>query len=166
MFFKIVVLKNFAKFTGMHVHRSLFLTHNLQLYWKKSCWHIYFSANFSKMFRSTLSYYGKTSCELVLKGELYKKWRIDILIITRDIVKSTALPKNRGKVYKLFFYIRIFYKNHKASETQNFSKNRAEARLQSFRVCILLPYNFIVLFSVPVYCPSEIWNFSFQCVWN
>ena len=72
-----VVLKNFAKFTGMHMNRSFFSTYNLQLYWKRDASIYSFLWVLRIFLRTTLLW--KTFCELNLKTEFYKKWRTDIL---------------------------------------------------------------------------------------
>ena len=95
MYYYIVVLNSLAKFTVTHRDRSLFSTCNLQLHWKRDT-RIYI---FLLVLRNFLGacLLRKTSCELVLKVEFYEKWWTDShsLIIIKDIVKSTALSKNR-----------------------------------------------------------------------
>ena len=55
MHYQIVVLKNFAKFAGMHMNRSFFSTYNLQLYWKRDIGFIAF-CEFCKFFQEHLYY--------------------------------------------------------------------------------------------------------------
>ena len=81
MCYYIDVLKNFAKLTGMHLHRSLFSTRNLQLHRKRDAG-IYRFLWVLRNFLGTLLLW-KTSCKLVLKGEFYEKWLTDILIIIK-----------------------------------------------------------------------------------
>ena len=81
MYYYIVVLKNLAKLTEMHLHRSLFSTCNLQLHRKRdaSIW------RFRWVFRNILGtlLLWKTSCGLVLKGEFHEKWRTKTFIIIK-----------------------------------------------------------------------------------
>ena len=62
----IVVLRNYAKFTVMHLHRSLFSTCNLQLYWKRDVGIHIFRLILQNFSGTTLL--RKNTCELVLKG--------------------------------------------------------------------------------------------------
>ena len=94
MYYYIVVLKNLANLTGMHLHQSLFSTCNLQLHRKRDIG-IYRFRWVLQNFLGTLLLW-KISCGLVLKGESCEKWRSNILILVkRYIVKFTALSKNR-----------------------------------------------------------------------
>ena len=65
----------------MHLHRSLFSTCNLQLYWTRDAG-IHIFPKILRIFLGTTLLL-KTSCELVLKGEFYEKWQNDILHINR-----------------------------------------------------------------------------------
>ena len=78
MYYYIVVLKNVAKFTGMPLHRSFFSTGNLQLHRKRDAG-TYSFLLVLRNFSGTLLLW-KIFRELVLKGELYEKWRTDILL--------------------------------------------------------------------------------------
>ena len=49
---KKVVLKNFTKFTGMHLSQSLFFDRVAGLRPKKTLWHRYFPVNFAKFLRT------------------------------------------------------------------------------------------------------------------
>ena len=100
MYCYIVILKNLAKLTGIHLHRSLFSTCNLQFYWKRDAG-IY---RFRWVLRNFLGTYllWKTSCGLVLKGEFYGKWRTNILIIIkiyREVYSSFKKQTLWGKMY-------------------------------------------------------------------
>ena len=100
MYCYIVILKNLAKLTGMHLHRSLFSTCNLQLHRKRDAG-IY---RFRWALRNFLGTYllWKTSCGLVLKGEFYGKWGTNILIITkiyREVYSSFKKQTLWGKMY-------------------------------------------------------------------
>ena len=100
MYCYIVILKNLAKLTGMHLHRSLFSTCNLQLHRKRDAG-IY---RFRWVLRNFLGTYllWKTSCGLVLKGEFYGKWRTNILIIIkiyREVYSSFKKQTLWGKMY-------------------------------------------------------------------
>ena len=100
MYYYIVVLKNLAKLTEMHLHRSLFSTCNLQLHRKRDAG-IYRFLWVLRNFLGTLLL-SKTSCELVLKGQFYEKWRTDTLIIIkiyREVDNSFKKQTIRGKVY-------------------------------------------------------------------
>ena len=93
----IAVLKNLAKLTGMHLHRSHFSTCILQLYRKRDTG-IY---TFLRVFLGTLLLW-KTSCELALKGEFYEKWKTDTFIIIkiyREVDSSFKKQTLLGKVY-------------------------------------------------------------------
>ena len=79
MYYYIVVLKNVAKFTGMHLHRSFFSTCNLELHRKRHAGTYSFLLVLRKILGTLLLW--KTFCELVLRGELYEKWRTDTLVI-------------------------------------------------------------------------------------
>ena len=81
MYYYIVILKNVAKFTGMHLHKSLFSTRNLQLYQKRDAGTYSFLVVWWNFLRTILLW--KTTCELVLKGELYEKWQTDVLTIIK-----------------------------------------------------------------------------------
>ena len=83
MYYYIVVLKNLAKLTGMHLHRSLFSTCNLQLHRKRDAG-IYRFRWVSRNFIGTRLLW-KTSFKtsLVLKGICYEKWRANLLIIIK-----------------------------------------------------------------------------------
>ena len=81
MFYWIAVRKSYAKFTVMHLHRSLFSTCYLQLYWKRDVGIYIFLWILRKFLGATLLL--KNSSDLVLKGQFYKKWRTSILIIKR-----------------------------------------------------------------------------------
>ena len=72
MYYYIVILKDAAKFTGVHLHRSLFSTCNLQLHRKRDAGTYSFMLVLRNFLGTLLLW--KTSCELVLKGELYGKW--------------------------------------------------------------------------------------------
>ena len=81
MYYYLVVLKNVAKFTGMHLHRSLFSTYNLQLHGKRDAG-IYSFLWVLRNFLGTLLLW-KTSGELALKERFYEKWRTDILLFQK-----------------------------------------------------------------------------------
>ena len=53
IYYYTVVLTNFAKFKGTQLHRSLFSTCNLQLYWKRDGGIYKRSVSFAKFFRRT-----------------------------------------------------------------------------------------------------------------
>ena len=100
MYYYIVVLKNLANLTGMHLHQSLFSTCNLQLHRKRDAG-IYRSRWVFWNFLGALLLW-KTSCELALKGEFYEKWRTNILImikIYREVHSSFKKQTLRGKLY-------------------------------------------------------------------
>ena len=100
MYYYIVILKNVAKFTGMHLHHSRCSTCNLQLYQKRDAGTYSFLLVWSN-FLGTL-FLWKTTCELVLKGELYEKWQTDLLIIVkrqREVDSSFKKQTLQGKVY-------------------------------------------------------------------
>ena len=65
----------------MHLHHSRCSTCNLQLYQKRDAGTYSFLLVWSN-FLGTL-FLWKTTCELVLKGELYEKWQTDLLIIVK-----------------------------------------------------------------------------------
>ena len=96
--FKIIILKNFAKFTEKDLHRSFLLTYNLQLFSKRSSGKDFFSVNFENYLRT--SFLRSISWKLLLKGELYEKWRTDILIIKRyrEVHNSFKEQMLQGKV--------------------------------------------------------------------
>ena len=77
MYYYIVVLKNLANLTGMHLHQSLFSTCNLELHWKRDTG-IYRFQWVLQNFLGTL-----LLCKLGSKGELYEKWRTNILIMIK-----------------------------------------------------------------------------------
>ena len=81
MYYYIVVLKNLAKLTGMHLHRNLFSTCNLQLHRKRDAGIYRFRWVLRNFLGTLLSW--KTSCGLVLKGEFYGKWITNICIIIK-----------------------------------------------------------------------------------
>ena len=89
MYYYIVVLKDVADFTGMHLQRSLFSNCNLRLHQKRDAG----TYNFLLVLRNFLGplILSKTSCELVLKGQLYEKWRTDILNDNKEISRSLQL---------------------------------------------------------------------------
>ena len=97
MYYYIVVLKNLAKFTEMHLHRSLFSTCNLQLHRKRDAG-IYRFRWVLRNFLGTLLLW-KTSCRLVLKGGFYEKWITNIFIIIKiyrevhSSIKKTDIVK-------------------------------------------------------------------------
>ena len=102
MYYYIVILKKVAKFAGIHVHRSLFSTCNLQFHQKRDTG-TYSFLLVLRNFLGTLLIW-KTSCKLVLKGKLYEKWRTDILIIIKiswSRTSSNFFKKQtlQGKVY-------------------------------------------------------------------
>ena len=100
MYYYIVVLKNVAKFTGMHLHRSLFSTCNSQLYQKRDAGTCSFLLVLRNFLGTLLLW--KTFCKWVLKGELYEKWRTDLLIIVkryREVDSSFKKQTLQGKVY-------------------------------------------------------------------
>ena len=84
----------------MHLHHSLFSTCNLQLYRKRD------AATYSfllvlRNFLGTLLLW-KTSCELVLKEELYEKWQTFVLFIIkryRQVDSSFKEQTLQGKMY-------------------------------------------------------------------
>ena len=78
MCYYVVIIKNLAKFTGTHLHQTLFSTCNLQLHWNRDAG----TYSFPWLFQSFLGILSlwKTSCELVLKGKLHEKWWTDIFI--------------------------------------------------------------------------------------
>ena len=100
MYYYIVVLKNLAKLTGMHLHRNLFSTCNLQLHRKRRRqrrrWVL-------RNFLGTLLLW-KTSCRLVLKGGFYEKWITNIFIIIKiyrevhSSIKKTDIVKQNVSV--------------------------------------------------------------------
>ena len=62
---------------------------------EKRSWDIQLSESFAKLL-------SKTSCELVLKGEFYEKWRTEVLIIIkryREVDNFFKKQTLRGKVY-------------------------------------------------------------------
>ena len=93
----IVVLKNFAKFTGMHLHRSFFSTCDLKLYWKGNA-DIYSFLWVLQLFLGTALLW-KTSCDLVLKGEFYENGEPTFFIIIKIYreVDSSFKKKNQKK---------------------------------------------------------------------
>ena len=100
-------IKKYAKFTRTYLHRSLFSTCNLQLYWKKDTGISIFSVKMfsAKYFRN--KFIRKNSCELVLKGDFYEKWWSEL---QKSIVKATALSKNRHFDRKIIFHRYFFSK--------------------------------------------------------
>ena len=100
MYYYIVVLKNLAKLTGIHLHRSLYSTCNLQLHRKRDAG-IYRFRWVLRNFLGALLFW-KTSCGLVLKGEFYEKWKTNILIIIktyREVHGSFKKQALGGKMY-------------------------------------------------------------------
>ena len=84
----------------MHLHHSLFSTCNLQLYRKRDAG-TYSFLLVLRNFLGTLLLW-KTFCKWVLKGELYEKWRTDLLIIVkryREVDSSFKKQTLQGKVY-------------------------------------------------------------------
>ena len=75
MFFKIGVLKNFAKFTGKHLCQSLFFNKvaglRLAILLKKRHWHRWFPLNFAKNFKNT--FFLRTP-PMPASVELYRIW--------------------------------------------------------------------------------------------
>ena len=63
----------------MHMNWGFFSTCNRQLYWKRDAGKYSFLWVLRNFLRAPLLW--KTSCELNLKREFYKKWRTDILNI-------------------------------------------------------------------------------------
>ena len=95
-----VVLKNVAKFTGMHLHRSLFSTCNSQLYQKRDAGTCSFLLVLRNFLGTLLLW--KTSCKLVLKEELYEKWQTFVLIVIKRYRQADSSFKKQtlqGKVY-------------------------------------------------------------------
>ena len=101
MYCYIVVFKNLTKLTGMHLHRSLLLTCNLQLYRKRERrLHIWFSVSFVKFFRKT--FIMENLLKIGFERRTYEKWRTDVLIIIkryREVDSSFMKQTLRGKVY-------------------------------------------------------------------
>ena len=101
MYCYIVVFKNLTKLTGMHLHRSLLLTCNLQLYRKRERrLHIWFSVSFVKFFRNT--FIMENLLKIGFERRTYEKWRTDVLIIIkryREVDSSFMKQTLRGKVY-------------------------------------------------------------------
>ena len=104
------VVENFAKFTGMHMNRGFFSTYSLQLYWKRDAGLYSFLWVLRNFLGTTLL--RKTSCELNLKREFYKKWQTDILnihcerkcIFENHLRKvGTELNSNSQLHYRYFF---------------------------------------------------------------
>ena len=81
MYYYIVVLKNLANLTGMHQHRSLFSTCDLQLYWKRDTGIYRFWWVLRNFLGTRLLW--KTSWELVLKEEFDEKWRTNFLVMVK-----------------------------------------------------------------------------------
>ena len=100
LYYYIVVLKNLAKLTGMHLQQSLFSTCNLQLHWKRNAGISSFLWVLRKFLGTLLLW--KTSCELVLKGEFWGKWQTYVFIIIkryREVDSSFKKETLQGKVY-------------------------------------------------------------------
>ena len=110
-----VVLKNFAKFTGMHMKRSFFSTYNLQLYWKRDA-SIYSFLWVLRIFLGTTLLW-KTFCELNLKTEFYKKWRTDILnlhcegkcIFDNHLRKVDTELNSNFQLHHRYFFSKVCY---------------------------------------------------------
>ena len=110
-----VVLKNFAKFTGMHMNRSFFSTYNLQLYWKRDASIYSFLWVLRIFLRTTLLW--KTFCELNLKTEFYKKWRTDILnlhcegkcIFDNHLRKVDTELNSNFQLHHRYFFSKVCY---------------------------------------------------------
>ena len=105
----IVVLKNFAKFTGMHLHRSFFSTCDLKLYWKGNA-DIYSFLWVLQLFLGTALLW-KTSCDLVLKGEFYENGEPTFFIIIKiyrevDSSFKKKKPKKKPDITKESVYLR------------------------------------------------------------
>ena len=95
-----VVLKILANLTGMHLYRSLFSTCNLQLHQKRNAG-MYRFRWVLRNFLGALSLW-KTSCELILKGKFYEKWRTNIIVMTkicREVHSSFGKQTLWGKRY-------------------------------------------------------------------
>ena len=93
-----VSLKHFVKFTGMHL--SLFSICNDELHWKRAACMYSFLWVLWIFLRTLLLW--KTSFELVLKGEFFEKWRIDILFINKrypEVEISLSLNRHCESLY-------------------------------------------------------------------
>ena len=108
MHYYVVVLKHLAKFTGTHLHRSLFLTCNFNFIRRDIGTYSFLSV--LRNFLGTLLSW-KSSGKLILKGECYKKWWTDILIIIKiyrevdSFFKKTEIA--RESVYlRIYIYLR------------------------------------------------------------
>ena len=101
MYYCIVIFKNLTKLTGMHLHRSLFSTCNLQLHRKRDAGTYSFMLVLRNFLGTLLLW--KTSCELVLKGQFYEKRQTDILIIIKRYREVDSSFKKRHCEGKCIF---------------------------------------------------------------
>ena len=101
MCYYVVVLKNLAKFTGTHLHWSLFSTCNLQLHWNRD------ADTYSFSWLIIILSLWKTSCELALKGKLYEKWWTDIFI-TIKIYREVDSFFKKTDIARESLYLRIY----------------------------------------------------------
>ena len=108
MYFYIAVLKNLAKFTRTHLHRSLFSIWNLQLHWNRDIGTYRFLWVLRKFFWTLLLW--KSSCELVLKGKNYKKWQTNILIIIK-IYREVDSFFEKTDIVRESVYLKIYIYN-------------------------------------------------------
>ena len=91
MYYYVVVLKNLAKFTWTHLHRSLFSTCTYSFLWVL------------RNFLETLLLW-KTSCELILNREFYERWWTDTFIIIDRFFKKRDIA--RESVYlRIYIFI-------------------------------------------------------------
>ena len=100
-------IKNYAKFTRTYLHRSLFSTCNLQLYWKKDTSISVFSV---KMFSAKYFRNNFITEKLLWTGFERRILRKMVKWITKSIVKATALSKNRYFDRKCIFHRYFFSK--------------------------------------------------------
>ena len=102
VYYYIVVLKNLAKLTGMHLHQKLFSTCSLQLHRKRDAGIYRFQWDVRNFLGILLLW--KTSCGLVLKREILWKMENQHFYYNKDISWSPQLFQKTDTVRKMYLW--------------------------------------------------------------